>query len=245
MARRKKDYVLVRENQTDLNYDYELEKFTNSSQFMTIMSFVRKGAAFVVLGSDNSPRREVQKALCDAMKVPVNNGIACYDAKVAFLYAQERTVYMISVNDWGNATGNYISRIVRLGVNVNVTVYANNFLTDNTVDKAIPTAIVNTIIKHSDINAQSLNGSKLCLDYLTKCYINAKFRDCDELIAYINTLRIDDIKHLSQQMETLALSEVHNFIPFKKSGPRYHLTQSCYKRGVDLWDVAIKKLFLP
>lgn len=101
--------------------DSLLNDIANEDQIKIIKSHLRKGSAFVVLGSEHSPRKELLKAIRLEMRSPTSNGIMIYDAIVPYKEQQERDILTVSINDHGNA--NIIHSIKRLGAERSRTLY--------------------------------------------------------------------------------------------------------------------------
>lgn len=79
-----------------------LDEFLDDSTRTIIRNLMKKGAAFIVLGDEFSPKREFLKALGEEMRRPTSNGICCYDAAIPFRVQSDRPIITVSVTDFGN-----------------------------------------------------------------------------------------------------------------------------------------------
>ena len=79
-----------------------LNEFLDDSTRTIIRNLMKKGAAFIVLGDEFSPKREFLKALGEEMRRPTSNGICCYDAAIPFRIQSDRPIITVTVTDYGN-----------------------------------------------------------------------------------------------------------------------------------------------
>ena len=79
-----------------------LDEFLDESTRTIIRNLMKKGAAFIVLGDEFSPKREFLKALGEEMRRPTSNGICCYDAAIPFRIQSDRPIITVTVTDYGN-----------------------------------------------------------------------------------------------------------------------------------------------
>ena len=79
-----------------------LDEFLDNSTRTIIRNLMKKGAAFIVLGDEFSPKREFLKALGEEMRRPTSNGICCYDAAIPFRIQSDRPIITVTVTDYGN-----------------------------------------------------------------------------------------------------------------------------------------------
>lgn len=79
-----------------------LNEFLDDSTRTIIRNLMKKGAAFIVLGDEFSPKREFLKALGEEMRRPTSNGICCYDAAIPFRVQSDRPIVTVTVTDYGN-----------------------------------------------------------------------------------------------------------------------------------------------
>lgn len=79
-----------------------LNEFLDDSTRTIIRNLMKKGAAFIVLGDEFSPKREFLKALGEEMRRPTSNGICCYDAAIPFRVQSDRPIITVTVTDYGN-----------------------------------------------------------------------------------------------------------------------------------------------
>lgn len=106
----------------------ELPDYADIEQRKILLREVKRGSAFIVLGSKHSPRKELLACLRLEMKSPTSNGLMVYDANIPYREQQERDVITVSINDWGNS--NIIHSIKRLGLERSRTLYAFNPVDD-------------------------------------------------------------------------------------------------------------------
>lgn len=99
-----------------------IKDFADAQQLKILKKLLKQGAAFIVIGSENSPRAELMAALRFEMRTPVYSGVVAYDANVPYKTPFDRDVVTISINDWGNK--NYIHSIKKLGAERSRTLYA-------------------------------------------------------------------------------------------------------------------------
>lgn len=102
--------------------DSKLNDIADKDQLKILKGHLKKGSAFIVLGSVHSPRKELLNAIRLEMKSPTSNGIMTYDANVPYKEQQERDIITVSINDHGNA--NIIHSIKRLGAERSRTLYS-------------------------------------------------------------------------------------------------------------------------
>ena len=79
-----------------------LDEFLDEFTRTIICNLMKKGAAFIVLGDEFSPKREFLKALGEEMRRPTSNGICCYDAAIPFRVQSDRLIITVTVTDYGN-----------------------------------------------------------------------------------------------------------------------------------------------
>lgn len=79
-----------------------LDEFLDDYTRTIIRNLMKKGAAFIVLGDEFSPKREFLKALGEEMRRPTSNGICCYDAAIPFRVQSDRPIITVTVTDYGN-----------------------------------------------------------------------------------------------------------------------------------------------
>lgn len=79
-----------------------LNEFLDDSTRTIIRNLMKKGAAFIVLGDEFSPKHEFLKALGEEMRRPTSNGICCYDAAIPFRVQSDRPIITVTVTDYGN-----------------------------------------------------------------------------------------------------------------------------------------------
>lgn len=101
-----------------------LPEFTTIKQLAVLRTVMRNGSAIVVLGSENSPRKELLSSISKEFVSPTSNGIMVYDANVPYKNQQDRDIIVVSINDCGNS--NIIHSIKKLGNERSRTLYAFN-----------------------------------------------------------------------------------------------------------------------
>lgn len=121
---KKREYIKKRKTFPQPTSDV-LDSFTTKEQRALLRKLVKQGAAFIVLGSQNSPKAEFYKGLCQEMRQPTSNGVSCYDSRVPYKNQFDRDVITISINDWGNS--NYVDSIKRLDGVRTRTLYTFNY----------------------------------------------------------------------------------------------------------------------
>ena len=84
-----------------------LDEFLDESTRTIIRNLMKKGAAFIVLGDEFSPKREFLKALGEEMRRPTSNGICCYDAVIPYKVQSDRPIITVTVTDYGNKKAIY------------------------------------------------------------------------------------------------------------------------------------------
>lgn len=102
--------------------DSKLPDFASPEQLKIINRCLKNGSAFIILGSEHSPRKELLNCLRLEMKSPTSNGVMAYDANIPYTEQCARDIITISINDWGNK--NIIHSIKRLGPERSRTLYA-------------------------------------------------------------------------------------------------------------------------
>lgn len=65
---------------------------------------IRRGAAFIVLGSEHTNTREFYKGIIQLMSAATYNGVAVYDSTYKFRNGFDRPIITISLNDPCNET---------------------------------------------------------------------------------------------------------------------------------------------
>lgn len=125
--KRKDNHVFVRKV-FPIAISENLEKFIDDETADLIRSYSLKGAAFIVLGTENSPKREFLKALGEEMRRPMNNGICVYDASIPFKHQFDRPIITVCLNDWGNKQT--IDAVRSMGLNRMRTLYVRHYEED-------------------------------------------------------------------------------------------------------------------
>ncbi len=76
-----------------------LKNYCSSKEFEIIKQWARKGAVFIVLGSEYTNTREFYKGLYQIMYSPSTNGACIYDSHFQYREAHMRPYVTISLND--------------------------------------------------------------------------------------------------------------------------------------------------
>lgn len=133
MSNKRKDPYTFERKVMPIAISENLEKFIDDETADLIRSYSLKGAAFIVLGTENSPKREFLKALGEEMRRPMNNGLCVYDASIPFKYQFNRPIVTVSLNDWGNKQT--IDAVRSIGVNRLRTLYVRHYIKEATDDE--------------------------------------------------------------------------------------------------------------
>ncbi len=75
------------------------DKFCNQEEFNLIKKWMKKGAVFIVLGSEYTDTELFHKGLYQIMYAPTSNGAAVYDSHYQFRKAFDRPYVVITLND--------------------------------------------------------------------------------------------------------------------------------------------------
>lgn len=94
----KKSKLVLNEESYILEEQFEL----NKEELKVIKNWIRKGAAFICLGSEFTYTQQFYKGLRQLMKWPTYNGVAIYDTIYKYQYAFDRPIITISLNDPNN-----------------------------------------------------------------------------------------------------------------------------------------------
>lgn len=105
---------------------YILEKsFCTERELKIIKDWIKKGAVFIVMGSEYTYTDQFYKGLHQLMYAPTSNGAAIYDAHYEFRKAFERPYVVIALNDPNNTQ--HIDNIRLLDRYRNKTLYAAKY----------------------------------------------------------------------------------------------------------------------
>lgn len=97
MTKVKKTKTVPREKSAILE-----DKMCTTEEFKLIKKWAKKGAIFIVLGSEHTQTKEFYRGLYQIMYEPTSNGGCVYDAHYKFQDAFDRPYITISLNDPNN-----------------------------------------------------------------------------------------------------------------------------------------------
>lgn len=129
MGKIKKNVTAPREKSMILEDDFRLKK----EELSLIKKMIKKGAVFIVLGSEYTYTKQFYKGLNQLMYAPTFNGAAIYDSHYKFANAFDRPYVTIALNDPCN-TDHKIDNIKLLDRYRSKTLYTVIYEDDNKED---------------------------------------------------------------------------------------------------------------
>lgn len=135
-----------------------LEEVCTEEQLEEIKKWMKKGAVFLVLGSDYTYTREFYKGLHQLMYSPVFNGAAIYDSHYKYVNAFDRPYIKIGLNDACNESR--IDNIQRLDRYRSKTVYTCHYEEEKPrVNQLRPIDVIGRYLGISDVPEQAAKSS--------------------------------------------------------------------------------------
>lgn len=122
-----------------------LKMFCNNEELDILSEYIKKGAVFIVLGSEYTDTREFYKGLYQLMYSPVANGACVYDSHYQFREANQRPYVTIALNDPVNVN-HAIDSITLLGRYRNKRLYKVDYTVEEELEKSTKYEAASTVM---------------------------------------------------------------------------------------------------